>query len=105
MATPDHTALARPSNPFGGNSIPLSGRVGCSSGAVGKSHQRVAARVAVIHAAMNDIALLDIESNQARDVVARGEAPRDGCWPLPLMCTKPGWRDTASRPVRRAAQS
>jgi len=88
MAKPDHKALARPPNPLGGTSPPSLGRPRRSSDSVGKSRLPVAQRVTAIRAAMNDIATLVIESTEARDAVARGDAPRSGCWPLPQVCAQ-----------------
>lgn len=88
MATPDHTVLARPPNPLGDKSIQSIGSPRRSADTVGKSRQQVILRLAAINAAMNDIALLVVESEEARSAKARGESVRSGCWPLPLQCSE-----------------
>ena len=83
MATPDHTALARPPNPLGGKSTPSLGRPRRSPDTVGKSWQQVALKLAAIQVAMNEIASLVVESEVARKAHARGEPMRTNSWPLP----------------------
>lgn len=88
MATPDHTVLARPPNPLGDKSIQSIGRPRRVTGTVGKSRQQLTLRLAAINAAMNDIALLVVESEEARSAEAHGEPMRSGCWPLPQLCAE-----------------
>jgi hypothetical protein len=55
----------------------------------------VVLQVAAIHAAMNDLAVLTIESSEACDVIERGGSPRAGFWPPPST-----WESSLTAAIR-----